>query len=55
MVEENLRKLSKACNDMLLLQPSSAAAEHHFIKLSDPQELTLKDYIETSVMLHQFV
>jgi len=40
---------------MLLLHPSSAAAERHFIKLSDPQELALKDYIETSLMSHQFV
>ena len=31
--EENLPKWSKACKDMLLLQPSSAAAERHFIEL----------------------
>ena len=31
---ENLPKWSKACKDMLLLQLSSAAAERHFIELS---------------------
>ena len=48
--EKSLPKWSKRA-DMLLLQPSSAAAERHFIELSDRQELALKDYIETSVML----
>ena len=39
----NLPKWSKAYKDMLLLQPSSAAAECQ--TLSDRKELALKDYI----------
>ena len=40
------------CKDILLLQPSSAAAEHILLNsFSDRQELALKDYIEASMIL----
>ena len=46
---------SKAYEDILLLQPSTAAAKCDFFILSNPfsdrQKLVLKVYIETSVML----
>ena len=46
---------SSTCKSVLLVQPSSAAAERVFSSLSksftDRQEHSLKDYIETSVML----
>jgi len=46
---------SKTRKDILLLQPSTAPAEHVLSILSnsfsDQQELVLKDYIETSVIL----
>ena len=46
---------SKACKDILLLQPSTTAAKCDFSILSNPfsdrQKLVLKVYIETSVML----
>ena len=53
--EEVLPNWSGACKKVLLVQPSSAAAERVFSILSncftDRQEHSLKDYIETSVML----
>ncbi len=50
---ERLPRWSKACKDILLLQPSSAAAECHFIELSQiDKSLHSKIlYIETSVIL----
>ena len=53
--EEVLPNWSNTCKSVLLVQPSSAAAERVFSILSnsftDRQEHSLKDYIETSVML----
>ena len=53
--EQVLPNWSSTCKSVLLLQPSSAAAERVFSILSnsftDRQEHSLKDYIETSVML----
>ncbi len=53
--EIDLPKWSNACRSVLLLQPSSAAAERVFSILtnsfSDNQANALEDYIETSVML----
>ena len=52
---EALPVWSKACKSVLLLQPSSAAAERVFSILSNSfnnrQQHSLKDYIEASVML----
>ena len=52
---EILPNWSSACKSLMLIQPSSAAAEHAFSILSNSftnrQEHSLKDYIETSVML----
>ena len=46
---------SKSCKSLLLLQPSSAAAERAFSILAnsfkDSQKSSLEDYIETFVML----
>ena len=46
---------SSICKSVLLVQPSSATAERVFSILTnsftDRQEHSLKDYIETSVML----
>ena len=53
--EKVLPNWSSTCKSVLLVQPSSAAAERVFLILSnsftDRQEHSLKDYIETSVML----
>ena len=53
--EEVLPNWSSTCKSVLLVQPSLAAAERVFSILSnsftDRQEHSLKDYIETSVML----
>ena len=53
--EKVLPNWSSTCKSVLLLQPSSAAAERVFSILTnsftDRQEHSLKDYIETSVML----
>ena len=53
--EEVLPNWSSTCKSVLLVQPSSAADERVFSILSnsftDRQEHSLKDYIETSVML----
>ena len=50
-----LPKWSSACKQVLLIQPSSAAAERVFSLLensfSEKQARTLEDYIETSIML----
>ena len=50
-----LPKWSKACKSLLLLQPSSAAAERVFSLLTnsfkEQQSTSLEDYIETSIML----
>jgi len=50
-----LPKWAEACSLVLLMQPSSAAAERVFSILSNSfssrQELSLEDYIELSVML----
>ena len=50
-----LPQWSSACIAMLLLQPSSAAAERVFSLLNDRfnerQRSSLEDYIETSIML----
>jgi len=50
-----LPKWAEACSLVLLIQPSSAAAEHVFSILSNTfssqQEPSLEDYIELSVML----
>ena len=52
----DLPKWAEACGIVLLMQPSSAAAERVFSILSnsfsDRQESSLEDYIELSVMLH---
>ena len=46
---------SKACKMLLLVQPSSAAAERVFSILSnsftDTQRSSLEDYVETSIMI----
>ena len=46
---------SKSCKSILLLQPSSAAAERVFSLLSssfnDRQTQALEDYVQTSIML----
>ena len=53
--EEDLPQWSKCCKMLLLIQPSSAAAERVFSILTNSfnyrQEGSLRDYIETSVML----
>ena len=53
--EEVLPNWSNTCKSVLLVQPSSAAAERVFSILSnsftDRQEHSLKEYIETFVML----
>ena len=46
---EDLPNWSKVCKMKLLLQPSSAAADHN--SFNDRQVSSLQDYIETSVML----
>ena len=55
LVEKVLPNWSSTCKCVLLVQPSSAAAERVSSILSnsftDRQEHSLKDYIETSVML----
>ena len=54
---ETLPNWSSACKSLMLIQPSSAAAERAFSILSNSftnnycQEHSLKDYIETCVML----
>lgn len=52
---EELPKWSSACKLILLIQPSSAAAERVFSLLSssfkEQQANSLEDYIETSIML----
>ena len=53
--EKVLSNWSSTCKSVFLVQPSSAGAERVFSILSnsftDMQEHSLKDYIETSVML----
>ena len=53
---ETLPHWSAAASTIVLVQPSSAAAERVFSLLKcsfgDQQETTLQDYIETSLMLH---
>ena len=53
--ESQLPKWAKACSLVLLMQPSSAAAERVFSLLSNSfssrQESSLEDYVELSVML----
>ena len=53
--EENLPHWSAAVRKVVLVQPSSAAAERVFSLLkatfSDQQDSTLQDYLETSLML----
>ena len=53
--EENLCNWAKACKLVLLVQPSSAAAERIFSILSSTfstsQESSMEDYIQLSVML----
>ena len=53
--EEDLPNWSKGCKDVLLIQPSSAAAERVFSILNNSfnerQNRSLQDYIEASVML----
>ena len=53
--EDNLPNWAKACKSLLLIQPSSAAAERVFSILSnsftEKQTHSLRDYIEASVML----
>ena len=53
---DDLPYWSKACSDVLLIQPSSAVAERLFFSIltnsfSDRQNHSLQDYIETSMMM----
>ena len=56
--ESQLLKWAKACSLVLLVQPSSTAAERVFSLLSNSfssrQESSLEDYVELSVMLQYF-
>ncbi len=53
--ENELPLWSKACKTVLLVQPSSAAAERVFSLLSnsftETQTSSMEDYIESSIML----
>ena len=53
--EKDLPKWSSVCKQVLLIQPSSAAAERVFSLLTnsfnDRQNRSLEDYIEASIML----
>jgi hypothetical protein len=53
--ESELPMWSKACKTVLLVQPSSAAAERVFSLLSnsfsETQTSSMEDYIESSIML----
>ena len=53
--QEELPRWSNACKQVLLIQPSSAAAERVFSLLNNSfnerQNSSLEDYIETSIML----
>ena len=55
--ETELPHWSRACKMVLLVQPSSAAAERVFSLLSNSfterQMSSLEDYIETSIMIQQ--
>ena len=53
--QRDLPAWAEACKNVLLIQPSSAAAERVFSILSNSfgerQESSLQDYIECSIML----